>query len=422
MILSYGSVCSGIEAASVAWHDIGFRPAWFAEIEKFPSAVLGYHYPLVPNLGDMTTIANRVRQGEVEAPDVLVGGTPCQAYSVAGLRGGMADPRGALTLSFVTLGDEIDRTRKAAGLDECVIVWENVPGVLSSKDNAFGCFLASLAGESQELQPTGGGKWANAGFVSGPKRQVAWRILDAQYFGVAQRRRRLFVIASARKGFSPLSSLFEFDGLRRDTAPSRDTGQEVASTLTRDAFNGGAGGRPEGAAGNHFIPYRETGFAQYAEGVGTLKASGGALAGGSETLSEQGLTTSSNRMNPETETFVTYALQGSMIGREDKNGPQGDGINEELSFTLNTIDRHAVAYGAGEAPDLAHPVAVRRLTCIECERLQGFPDGYTLIPWRKKPADQCPDGPRYKALGNSMAVPVMRWLGVRIYLSLLGLL
>lgn len=191
----YGSVCSGIEAASVAWGHLGWRPAWFSEIESFPSAVLAHHYPTVPNLGDMTKIAERIRVGEVEAPEVLVGGTPCQAFSVAGLRGGLSDSRGALTLSFVELANEIDRTRIANGFEPGIVVWENVPGVLSSKDNAFGCFLAGLAGESCELQPPGG-KWANAGCVLGPQRAVAWRILDAQYFGVAQRRRRVFVVAS----------------------------------------------------------------------------------------------------------------------------------------------------------------------------------------------------------------------------------
>ena len=154
--MKYGSVCSGIEAASKAWESLGWKPSWFSEIEPFPSAVLAHHWPEVTNLGDMTKIADAVRAGEVEAPDVLVGGTPCQAFSIAGLREGLSDDRGQLTLSYVELANAIDAKRRERGEPESIIVWENVPGVLSSKDNAFGCFLAGLAGESCELQPAGG--------------------------------------------------------------------------------------------------------------------------------------------------------------------------------------------------------------------------------------------------------------------------
>jgi len=156
--MRYGSVCSGIEAASVAWHPMGWRAAWLAEIEPFPSAVLAHRFPEVANLGDMTKIARGVLTGEVEAPDVLVGGTPCQAFSVAGMREGLADARGQLTIKFVELADAIDLVRVRRGAESSVIVWENVPGVLSSKDNAFGCFLAALAGEDDALVPPGGGQ------------------------------------------------------------------------------------------------------------------------------------------------------------------------------------------------------------------------------------------------------------------------
>ena len=229
--MRYGSVCSGIEAASVAWHPLGWEAAWLAEIEPFPSSLLQHHYPSVPNYGDMTALADRVSNLEIEAPDVLVGGTPCQAFSVAGLRQSLDDDRGQLTIKFLELANAIDTVRRSRGEPECIVVWENVPGVLSTKDNALGCFLAGLAGESEPLLPAGG-RWSDAGCVYGPERTIAWRVLDAQYFGVAQRRRRLFVVASARDDFNPAAVLFEFDGLRRDIAPSREAGQEAAKCLT----------------------------------------------------------------------------------------------------------------------------------------------------------------------------------------------
>ena len=216
----YGSICSGIEAATVAWEPLGWKAAWFSEIEAFPSAVLAERWPEVVNLGDMTKIAAAVRAGEVQAPDVMVGGTPCQAFSIAGLRNGLSDARGQLTLSYVELANAIDDKRIERGEEEAIFVWENVPGVLTSHDNAFGCFLAGLAGESCELEPSGG-KWTHSGCVYGPQRTIAWIVKDAQYFGVAQRRKRVFVVASARKGFDPGQVLFESEGVRRDTPPSR---------------------------------------------------------------------------------------------------------------------------------------------------------------------------------------------------------
>ena len=223
--MKFGSVCSGIEAAFVAWEPLGWKAAWFSEIEPFPCAVLKHHYPNVPNLGDMTKLPDLIRNSQVEMPDLLCGGTPCQAFSVAGLRRSLSDERGNLSLTFCEIADAIDEKRKS------IIFWENVPGVLNTKDNAFGCFLAGLAGENEALIPPRG-RWTNAGFVDGPQRAVAWRVLDAQYFGVAQRRRRVFVVASARADFDPAAVLFEFDGVRRDTAPSREARQAVAPTVT----------------------------------------------------------------------------------------------------------------------------------------------------------------------------------------------
>ena len=380
--MRFGSVCSGIEAASVAWHPLGWKAAWLSEIEPFPSAVLAHHYPDVPNLGDMTALPERIASGEVEAPDLFCGGTPCQAFSVAGLRRSLDDDRGNLSLTFCEIANAIDTRRQDAGLVPAIIFWENVPGVLNTKDNAFGCFLGALAGEDEPLIAPGG-RWSNAGCVYGPQRAVAWRVLDAQYFGVAQRRRRVFVVASARDDFDPAAVLFESEGVRRDTAPSREARKEVTECAGTLTANGGGLNRPAGNA-------NELDFCvAVADPAYCLET----------TCNDYSRADGFNMLAQP-----AYAIQGSMIGRNDQAGPQGDGINEEVSFTQNCVDRHGVA--------VAQSMAVRRLTPIECERLQGFPDGYTNIPWRK--ADESPDGPRYKALGNSWAVPVVRWIGRRI--------
>jgi len=224
--VTYGSVCSGIEAVSVAWRPLGWRAAWLAEIEPFPSRVLAHHYPETPNLGDMTTIAARIAAGEVDAPDLLVGGTPCQSFSVAGLRRGLSDERGNLALEFVRLADAI-----SARVPDAWTLWENVPGVLSDKGNAFGCFLAGLVGADAPLVSRGG--WRGAGVVAGPRRVAAWRILDAQFFGVAQRRRRVFVLARGGAGAWACADALLPLGPRlpRDPPTRRAQGEEVAGTL-----------------------------------------------------------------------------------------------------------------------------------------------------------------------------------------------
>ena len=240
--MRYLSVCSGIEAATVAWHGLGWQPVAFCEFDAgFPSTLLAHRYPDVPNLGDLTTWRDWSFEMFAHA-DVLVGGTPCQAFSVAGLRRSLDDERGNLSLIYVELANEIDACRDLVGLPPAIIVWENVPGVLSTKDNAFGCFLGGLAGEDVPLEPAGG-RWTDAGCVLGPQRAVAWRILDAQYFGVAQRRRRVFVVASARDGFDPTAVLFEREGMRRDSAPSREAGEGTADRAARSvALRGRDGG------------------------------------------------------------------------------------------------------------------------------------------------------------------------------------
>ena len=372
--MRYLSVCSGIEAATVAWHQLGWEAAGFAEIEPFPAAVLAHHYPAVKNLGDMTNY----KEWDLGTIDLLVGGTPCQSFSVAGLRKGLADPRGNLALVYCGILDHF-RPKWC--------VWENVPGVLSSNGGRdFGSFLGALA----EL---------GYGF--------AYRVLDAQYFGVAQRRRRVFVVGYLGDWRPAAEVLFEPESLRRDPAPSREAGQKVAGTFEARANSGGWSNSVDHAAAGYMQPVISHDPAPCLE------------------------TTSHDYSRADGFTMVaSYALQGA--GHTSQNS-QGSGWNEEVSFTLNRLDVHGVAQptvihgtqdpcvsdvafaqgrNSGGENVLIQSMAVRRLTPVECERLQGFPDNYTNIPWRKAP--ESPDGPRYKALGNSMAVPVMCWIGKRI--------
>lgn len=417
--MKYGSVCSGIEAASKAWEPLGWKPAWFSEIEPFPSAVLTHHWPEVINLGDMTKIADAVRTGDVEAPDVLVGGTPCQAFSIAGLREGLSDDRGQLTLSYVELANAIDAKRRERGEPEAIIVWENVPGVLSSKDNAFGCFLAGLAGESSELQPAGG-KWTYAGCVSGPERVIAWRVLDAQFFGVAQRRRRVFVVASARKGFDPAAVLFELDSVRRDSAPRRETQKAVAALTARGV--GTCGADDNQAQAGHLIAFGGGNTAGHIDVATACTAHGIRLDFDTETFAVHGtqdpdtnreLAHTLGRNNGQENAIVTEPFTLAIRGRSE--GSTVEVRNDGTANALLTPNGGRAGMGVGA---IGWGMQVRRLTPIECERLQGFPDNHTLIGWRGKNADECPDGPRYKAIGNSMAVPVMRWIGERIAAAL----
>jgi len=301
--MRYGSVCSGIEAASVAWAPLGWRASFFSEIEPFPRAVLKHHFPAVPLHGDFTTIESN----QYEPIDVLVGGTPCQSFSVAGLRGGLADGRGNLALEYLRLAQ---RTRPRW------LVWENVPGVLSSNGGRdFGAILGGMV----EL-----------GYG------IAYRVLDAQFFGVAQRRRRVFVVGYLGDWRRAAAVLFERHSLSGDPSPRREAGKSVAGTLGGSSQSGG---------------FRIT----------DLDNSGAFIPVTGKTL-----LSFDHAANPLDENLISFADQ------------------------------------------------VRRLTPRECERLQGFPDDYTLVPNRGKPAA---DGPRYKALGNSMAVPVMRWIGQRITTS-----
>jgi DNA (cytosine-5)-methyltransferase 1 len=529
--MRYLSVCSGIEAATAAWHHMGWQPAAFSEIEPFPSAVLAHHYPNVPNVGDIT----KYEDWNVGQIDLLVGGTPCQAFSVAGLRGGLSDARGNLSLVFCKMADHFDPE---------FVLWENVPGVLSSTDNAFGCFLAGLCGASDPLTP--GRKWSSSGVVSGPKRTVAWRTLDAQFFGVAQRRRRVFVLAVRGAGnWAAAQALFPVgEGVCWNSAPSRKAGKDVAPTIAGCANGGGANGpgrdvdsveslqithshwdgdyphptlnRGSGGVGMsnqeifsqrgaYLAPqattYRMVAFGEYVddraasamktrdhkdatglavthslrgegfdasedgtgrgtplvpvhvpEVAGTMKAckdSGGwsnsadHVAAGymvpvsfsaqmSVPQTDVGLCQTLQAKNPTAVLQpVTYDLFNVTAPVNRQNRTPGDpchtlacsnaehaavvgfdaynnGVTGDVSKTIDTGQHYH------HVPNLLQAMQVRRLTPVECERLQGFPDNFTAISWRKAEAADCPDGPRYKALGNSMAVPVMRWIGERI--------
>lgn len=369
--MNYLSVCSGVEAASLAWESLGWNPVAFSEIEPFPSAVLAHHWPDVPNLGDMT----KYNEWKIESDtiDLLVGGTPCQAFSVAGLREGLKDPRGNLTLTFLGMVEKF-RPRW--------VVWENVPGVLSDRTNAFGQFLSGLGELGYEY---------------------AYRVLDAQHFGVPQRRRRVFVVASIGSQH-PAKVLFEPESLCGDLTPSREAREEAASYI----------------AGS---------FGGYREGVGTLRAAGGDFGGDFGGGSESLVVTCSNFAYFDKQRLGEYGegqVSSTLAARDFKDA---------TDLVVTTGDLHAVAFSQNQRDevremDLVGALAanpgmkqqsfirdksiVRRLTPLECERLQGFPDNHTRIPWRGKPEEDCPDGPRYKACGNSMAVPVMRWIGERI--------
>ncbi|EDY2030003.1 DNA cytosine methyltransferase [Salmonella enterica] len=319
--MRFGSVCSGIEAASVAWEPLGFQPAWFSEIEAFPCKVLAARWPNVPNVGDMLAISAKIRDGILEAPDVLVGGTPCQAFSISGLRGGMSDPRGALTLAFVDIANAIDEQRARQGKPPCIILWENVPGVLNSADNAFGCFTGGLVGESDPLVLPRGA-WSNAGFVRGPRRVLAWEQLDARTFGLQQQRQRIFLCATARPAVDPCAVVpFPASCAR---AVNAFTQREKRLSVPVD--------------GGTLYRFRRT---------------------------------------------DSYACDG-------------------LSSTLSARD-YKDARDLVVTPD----GRVRGLTPEEYEILMGFPVGHTNVPGAYHST-------RIKALGNSMAVPVMRWIGKRL--------
>lgn len=432
----YVSIFSGVEAATLAWEPLGWEPVAFSEIEPFPCAVLAERWPDVPNLGDITKIDWKE---EIDgAIDLVVGGSPCQSFSVAGKREGL---KGASGLMF-------EYIRCVQELRPRWFLWENVPGALTSEDGgAFGQLLR----EMDEL-----------GY------SLAWRVLDAQFFRVAQRRRRLFLVGHLGAE-SPAEVLFEPDCLSGNPQSSREKRKELARRAGRSAAC--AGFKYSAAPRANTIGYAE-------EQANTLTADWHALAvwarensvlspfGFAQNVRNEvrivgdGTISGALAANPgmKQTTFVctggTYPINEQVATRDKKLGrgtALGIGADGDPAFALMANHPHMVAAGSGSEPiamgDLnahtaicrnvcptrkcggdgamvasetadkimeANPMLVRRLTPLECERLQGFPDGHTLIGWKGKPAEECPDGPRYKAIGNSMAVPVMRWIGKRI--------
>lgn len=409
------SVCSGIEAASVAWNPLGWKAVAFSEIEPFPCAVLAHHYPDTPNWGDMT----KFQEWPDEPIDLLCGGTPCQSFSVSGLRKGLDDPRGSLMLTFGAI---------AAKYRPKWLVWENVPGVLSSNGGRdFGTFLGMLG-------------QLGYGF--------AYRVLDAQYFGVPQRRRRVFVVGCLGDWRSAAAVLFEQHSLSGNPAPSRQTWEKPAPTLSARTQGGGGLGTDfecDGgliaktllSGGHSNNPLDETLLAFDSTQI-TSKANGSKprpgdpyhpLAAGAHApaIAFDCKSSGQNGFGIGVEIAGTQRAMASATSHQNGGGHQavvttlairgrGDSHNLETRTdgTANALltpngGRAGIGVGA-----IHYGMQVRRLTPEECEALQAFPRNYTRIPWRRKPADQCPDGPRYKALGNSWCVNNVRWIGERI--------
>lgn len=395
--MRYASVCDGIGAAHAAWvgHLPGWGCAWTSEIEPFPAAVVEARYGF-PNLGDMLKITqeDREKYGPV---DLLVGGTPCQSFSVAGLRGGLADARGNLALRFSQL---------ASVLRPRWLVWENVPGVLSSGGGRdFGSILGAMA---------------DLGYG------VAYRVLDAQYFGLAQRRKRVFVVGCLGDWRRAAAVLFERSCLRGDSAPGREMRADVANAVTASLGSGGP--NDNDAQGGHLIAhclnaggmrrrdYKSETFVAHALRAERFDASEDGTGRGTPIVpfDTTQITSKGNFSNPQLgdpchplakgahAPAIAYSIQERAVSENLDAGPQGKGYSENVAYTIESMPN---------VQSVASSYGVRRLTPRECERLQGFPDNYTLIDFKGKPAS---DGPRYAALGNSMAVPVMRWIGERI--------
>ncbi len=335
--MKFGSVCSGIEAASVAFEPINIKPVWFSEISEGPSQILENHYPSINNLGDMCNLPNLIKEGLVETPDLLCGGTPCQAFSFAGWKKGLNDVRGQLTIKFIEIADAIDERRSVEGKPNSIILWENVEGVLSDKTNAFGMFIAGLSGVDHEISVK---KWEKSGVLFGPKRNIAWRVLDAKFFGLPQQRKRLFLIATDTS-INPESILFEKANYSEELF-SIVNGKKSKNTHTPSLFDEEPINKKKNSV-RHLNQHKVEIFREY--------------------------------------TDCLYTAYGT------KWNGNAAAYNGSLYFSQND--------------------KVRRLTPLECERLMGFSDNYTLVPGVS-------DTQRYQAIGNSWPIPVINWIGQRI--------
>lgn len=387
--MRYASVCSGVGVCKLAWPT--WETAFFAEVAPFPSRVLAHHWPTVPNLGDITASDFIERAKAIIGPerlDVFAGGTPCQAFSFAGKRESLADARGNLSLRFVEIADAIDPR---------LVVWENVPGVLSTDDNAFGCFIGKLVGSSHPLRHgrTAGG-WPYAGLVAGPRRTLAWRVVDAQYRHLAQRRERVLVVAGrVGDGTDPGAILFEPEVVRRDSPPRREARPQAARAV---AVGAGIGSDELAHAVTFVIAHTLTGEGHDASedgtgrGVPLVVCQHGEI---SHTLDTNcGSVTESCEGHGNGAPILAVAIRGRDGGRTAELGG-------EVASAMTTCS------GGSNHPHILARSAVRRLTPRECERLQGMPDDHTNIPGAK-------DSPRYKAIGNAWARNVFSWLGDRI--------
>jgi DNA (cytosine-5)-methyltransferase 1 len=326
-IITFGSVCSGIEAAQLAFNAFGLKQMWSSEIAEFPSKVLKFHYPHIPNIGDMTDLPNLILNKKYSAPDVFCGGTPCQAFSLAGWKNGLTDERGKLTMTFIEIANAIDKIRETENKKPTIVLWENVEGVLNDKTNAFGNFIAGLAGYDEEFKVN---KWSKSGFVFGKTRNIAWRVMDAKYFGLPQQRKRLYVLAGGID-FRPDRLLFEFDNknvelLFKNNSPKRK--KPTDNELPQIVFK---------------CNIKFQFFRKY--------------------------------------TDCLYSAYGTKWN--------GNAAAYNGSLYVSQNDR------------------IRRFTPLECERLMGFPDNYTLVSGSS-------DTNRYQAIGNSWPVPVVKWIAQQI--------
>lgn len=409
--MKYLSVCSGIEAATVAWSPLGWEPVGFSEIEPFPCAVLAHHYPTVPNFGDMTNWKNwNLKNG---TPDLICGGTPCQDYSIAGNRAGMAGDRGSLSLTFIQI---------AARYRPRWIVWENVPGVLSSnKGRDFAKFLGDFSGTRIEVPKNG---WKNSGIIEGiaDAYGIAYRVLDAQYirvdgFGraIPQRRRRVFVVGHLGDWRRAAAVLFERQSLCGNSPPSRKAGEGVASDVGK-CLKAKGNDDHRADSGNYVVAKCYENHAQDSRikeiEIAECLTGRAGTGGGNLPLVQCAPTLVSNG-DAHSGFRDERGLVVDVVAMRESG--QGYWMKDEIAGTLR-------AEGENRPSRPSHVIGqpfrcgmlVRRLTPIECERLMGFPDNYTRIPWKGKPAEECPDGHRYKALGNSWAINCARWIGRRI--------